>query len=86
MTVLFAYITDFTLLTVSLDPSSLIECLNKIISTFDKINDKYDVFKIETKADASYMVVAGLRDRFTTLSLRSESPTVRRPSIPCQDI
>lgn len=69
--------TEFELLTVRLDPSSLIECLNEIISTFDKVNDKYDVFKIETKADASYMVVAGLRDRFTTPSIKDESPTVR---------
>lgn len=75
---------DFTLLTVTLDPSSLVECLNEIISTFDKVNDKYDVFKIETKADASYMVVAGLRDRFIVPSPKSNSPTVRISFVQCQ--
>ncbi len=67
---------DFTSLTVDLDPSRLIECLNEIVSTLDKINDNYDVFKVETKADASYMVVAGLRDRSHMTSSKQGSPTV----------
>lgn len=44
-------------------PSLLITCLNNIVETFDEITEKYDVFKVETKADASYMIVAGLNDR-----------------------
>jgi len=69
-------LVDFTSLTVDLDPSRLIECLNEIVSTLDKINDKYDVFKVETKADASYMVVAGLRDRSHMAPSKQGSPTV----------
>jgi hypothetical protein len=68
---------DFTSLSVSLDSVRLIECLNEIVSTFDKISDNYDVFKVETKADASYMVVAGLKDRSHMASYKRGSPTVR---------
>jgi PDZ domain-containing secreted protein len=54
---------DFKALTVQLDPARIIMHLNEIIETFDQIDEEYDVFKVETKADASYMVVAGLSDR-----------------------
>ena len=69
---------DFTALTVTLEPSQLIQCLNEVISAFDKVNDNYDVFKVETKADASYMVVAGLKDRSHMASNQRESPVVRK--------
>ena len=68
---------DFTSLTVHLDPARIVECLNEIINAFDKIDDNYDVFKVETKADASYMVVAGLRDRSHVASSRQEHLTVK---------
>lgn len=60
-----------------LDPARIIEYLNEIISTFDRIDDNYDVFKLETKADASYIVVAGLRDRLHLASERRDSVIVR---------
>jgi hypothetical protein len=68
---------DFTSLTAKVDPARIIECLNEIINAFDKIDDNYDVFKVETKADASYMVVAGLRDRSHLGSSERDSPTVK---------
>jgi len=68
---------DFTSLTAQVDPARIIECLNEIINAFDKIDDNYDVFKVETKADASYMVVAGLRDRSHLASSKEDSPTVK---------
>jgi hypothetical protein len=72
---------DFTSLTIGLDPTRLIQCLNEIISTFDKVSDNYDVFKVETKADASYMVVAGLKDRTHMVSSERKNSTVRNISI-----
>jgi hypothetical protein len=68
---------DFTSLSVHLEPARIIECLNAIINAFDEIDDNYDVFKIETKADASYMVVAGLSDRSHIASLKSGTSTVK---------
>lgn len=62
---------------MNLDPARVVECLNEIINAFDKIGDNYDVFKIETKADASYMVVAGLKDRSHMTTRKPESPTVK---------
>ncbi|CAF0865964.1 unnamed protein product [Adineta steineri] len=73
VTVLFAYLTDFKVLSVQLDPASTIQYLNQIINTFDEVEDNYDVFKVETKADASYMVVAGLTDRSHLTSIKRES-------------
>ena len=54
---------------MDLDPAGQIACLNEIIDTFDRITEEYDVFKVETKADASYMVVAGLSDRSNVASM-----------------
>ena len=54
---------DFKSLAAQFDPARIILYLNEIIDTFDKIDENYDVFKVESKADASYMVVAGLSDR-----------------------
>ena len=55
--------------------------LNEIIETFDQIDEDYDVFKVETKADASYMVVAGLSDRSHIGSNEMAAFAVRTVSI-----
>ena len=68
---------DFKSLNIYHDPTRIVQCLNEIIDTFDKIDDNYDVFKVETKADASYMVVAGLSDRSHMVPFESESSTVK---------
>jgi len=64
---------DFTSFNVHVEPARIVECLNEIINAFDRIDDKYDIFKIETKADASYMVVAGLKDRSHSVSHQHDS-------------
>ncbi len=33
------------------------------MNVFDQCSEHFDVFKVETKADSSYMVVAGIQDR-----------------------
>lgn len=72
---------DFKSLTLQLDPAQIITHLNEIIETFDRIDEEYDVFKVETKADASYMVVAGLNDRSHMGSLEYQTSKVKEISI-----
>ncbi|CAF1629354.1 unnamed protein product, partial [Didymodactylos carnosus] len=63
ITIMFSYTLDFKELASKLDPIQIINSLNQIVSTFDQCTDKFDVFKVETKADLSYMVVGGLKNR-----------------------
>ena len=58
-TVLFADIANFTQLSSDIGPVELVDLLNNIFSTFDKLADDHRLEKIKTIGDA-YMVVAGL--------------------------
>jgi len=77
VTVLFEYLMDFTSFSVHLDPARIIECLNEIINTFNKIDGNHDVFKVKTKPDSSYMIVASLKDRSHMGSSKRKSSTVK---------
>ena len=46
-----------------LDPQQIVESINATVNAFDQCAERFDVFKVETKADSSYMVVAGIQDR-----------------------
>jgi adenylate cyclase len=59
VTVLFADIVSFTELSASLAPAELVELLNQIFSTFDRLVEQHDLEKIKTIGDA-YLVVGGL--------------------------
>ncbi|CAF0994520.1 unnamed protein product [Adineta ricciae] len=63
VTILFVYCLDIKTISDHLNAADAITCLNKTIVLFDTIADKYDVFKVEIKADASYMLVAGIHDQ-----------------------
>ncbi|NER79427.1 MAG: response regulator [Leptolyngbya sp. SIO1D8] len=58
-TVLFADIVNFTPLAARLSPLELVNLLNQIFSTFDRLAEKYQLEKIKTIGDA-YMVVGGV--------------------------
>lgn len=58
-TILFADIVDFTPLATHLSPMELMEILNQIFSTFDRLVDEFQLEKIKTIGDA-YMVAAGV--------------------------
>ncbi|MDY7013047.1 MAG: transporter substrate-binding protein [Cyanobacteriota bacterium] len=58
ITILFADIVGFTELSASITPSKLVEMLNQIFSTFDRLAQKYGLEKIKTIGDA-YMVAGG---------------------------
>ncbi len=59
VTVLFADIVNFTVLSSTTTPGKLISMLNEIFSFFDQLAGKYGLEKIKTIGDA-YMVVGGL--------------------------
>jgi len=59
VTVLFADIVGFTELSARVSPIELVELLNQIFSTFDKLAEKHGLEKIKTIGDC-YMVVGGL--------------------------
>ncbi len=59
VTVLFADIVGFTEITATLSPIALVELLNEIFSTFDRLSERHGLEKIKTIGDA-YMVVGGM--------------------------
>lgn len=59
VTILFADIVDFTELATNISPNELVNKLNGIFSSFDRLADQFGLEKIKTIGDA-YMVVGGL--------------------------
>ena len=59
VTVLFADIVGFTVLSAAADPQDVVGLLNAIFTDFDRLADKHGLEKIKTIGDA-YMVVGGL--------------------------
>ncbi|MCU7836634.1 MAG: adenylate/guanylate cyclase domain-containing protein [gamma proteobacterium symbiont of Taylorina sp.] len=59
ITVVFADIVGFTVLSNVLSPKELVSKLNHIFSIFDKLVDRYELEKIKTIGDA-YMAASGL--------------------------
>ena len=58
VTILFADIVGFTLITASMPPAALVDLLSQLFSRFDRLADQYDLEKIKTIGDG-YMVVGG---------------------------
>ncbi|MEO1519452.1 MAG: PAS domain S-box protein [Cyanobacteria bacterium J06633_2] len=58
-TILFADIVDFTGFSAQTSPTGLVDLLNNIFSSFDRLAEKHHLEKIKTVGDA-YMVVGGV--------------------------
>ena len=61
VTVMFAYIVNFTHVAEGMAPTQVFAMLNRIFSSFDELAEKYGLEKIKTIGDA-YMVAGGLND------------------------
>jgi len=59
VTILFADIVDFTPLSARTAPRDLVQLLNRVFSTFDRLTEHHGLEKIKTIGDA-YMVAGGL--------------------------
>jgi adenylate cyclase len=59
VTVLFADLVEFTAASVQMGPKELVDLLNEVFSTFDRLAEKHGLEKIKTIGDA-YMAAAGL--------------------------
>jgi adenylate cyclase len=59
VTVLFADVVDFTPWAARRDPGEVLDVLNAIFSTFDRLADHYGLEKIKTIGDC-YMIAGGL--------------------------
>ncbi|MBO9997550.1 MAG: DUF3365 domain-containing protein [Cyanobacteria bacterium SID2] len=59
VTILFADICGFTVISSQISAAQLVELLNEIFSQFDRLTERYGLEKIKTIGDA-YMVVGGL--------------------------
>ncbi len=59
VTIMFADIVDFTPLASMMSPTKLVNLLNEIFSSFDKLAEQHHLEKIKTIGDA-YMVVGGV--------------------------
>ncbi|CAF2423788.1 unnamed protein product [Rotaria sp. Silwood2] len=73
ITVLFAYSLDFKEVVEKLKPEQIVESINATVNAFDQCAERFDVFKVETKADSSYMVVAGIQDRSVATQRRAST-------------
>ena len=73
LTVLFAYSIDFKEVVQKLEPQQIVESINATVNAFDRCSERFDVFKVETKADSSYMVVSGIQDRSAPMPRRGST-------------
>ena len=60
---MFADIMNFKISTTHLKPTEIVELLDEAIRLFDDTTDKYEAFRVKTKMNSNYMIVAGLYDR-----------------------
>ncbi|CAF0955453.1 unnamed protein product [Rotaria sordida] len=81
ITVLFCYTLDFKDVIQKLSPTEIVQSINQMVIMFDQCSEKYDVFKVETKADSSYMIVSGIQERPQQRRISNMSSSSARSSV-----
>jgi hypothetical protein len=59
VSIMFADVVGFTEMSNKITPNNSMKFLNKLFDEFDKLNDRYGIFKLETVGDC-YVAVGGL--------------------------
>jgi class 3 adenylate cyclase len=92
VTVLFADVVDFTPWAATRSPGEVLDVLNAIFSTFDRLADQYGLEKIKTIGDC-YMVAGGVpvprpdhAEAMAEMALDMRSEFNSLPVVCCQDI
>jgi len=57
---MFSYLDGFDHICANVTPMEVVNLVNKMFLTFDKLSEKHEVYKFETLGDAQYMVVNGV--------------------------
>nr|KAI8759969.1 soluble guanylate cyclase 88E-like [Biomphalaria glabrata] len=63
VTILFSYLVRFSDICTEGTPMQVVECIQNVTEVFDKIVDRYKLFKVETLGDGVYMVAGGVPDK-----------------------
>lgn len=59
VTVMFSYLDGFVAICSQVDAMEVVNLVNNMFTSFDKLTEKHDVYKFETLGDALYMTVSG---------------------------
>uniref|UniRef100_A0A0B6ZRC8 guanylate cyclase n=1 Tax=Arion vulgaris TaxID=1028688 RepID=A0A0B6ZRC8_9EUPU len=63
VTILFSYLERFSDICTEGTPMQTVQCIQNVTEVYDKIVDKYNLFKVETLGDGVYMVAGGVPDK-----------------------
>ncbi|XP_059168455.1 soluble guanylate cyclase 88E-like isoform X2 [Physella acuta] len=63
VTILFSYLVRFSDICTEGSPMQVVQCIQNVTEVYDKIVEKYKLFKVETLGDGVYMVAGGVPDK-----------------------
>ncbi|CAG5128270.1 unnamed protein product, partial [Candidula unifasciata] len=63
VTILFSYLVRFADICTEGSPMQVVQCIQNVTEVYDKLVEKYKLFKVETLGDGVYMVAGGVPDK-----------------------
>jgi ubiquitin carboxyl-terminal hydrolase 48 len=85
VSIMFCDIVEFTTMSKQISPYQVMNILNKIFGFFDKLNNTYHVYKLETVGDC-YVAVCGLVEEDNNGSMRCSFENERNYAIDALNI